>query len=176
MWAGLALGLALGSTFGTVAAQQRCETDPGQKSPPGERFHDNGDGTVTDTRLKLTWMRCAAGQVAAAGACTGDATRMDWAQAQAQAAQVNQRGTHFYSDWRLPQLRELATVIEARCSNPRINLTVFPATPPDFFWSATPRPGDDTQSRAYALSFGGEGVQILDRKEAHHVRLVRSAQ
>ncbi len=166
------LGLWLVAT--SVWAQQRCDVDPARSSAAAARFEDNGDGTVTDKRLKLMWMRCSAGQSVGHGACTGDASRLDWAQAQLYAAEVNQRGNLFFSDWRVPLLRELATITEAQCANPRINLGAFPLTPAAFYWSATARAGEGPQSRAYALSFGAEGVEIMDKKESNHVRLVRA--
>lgn len=34
-------------------------------------YIDNGDGTVTDTRTGLTWMRCALGQTWDGSTCVG---------------------------------------------------------------------------------------------------------
>ncbi len=167
VWWGLCL-----AAMGAVA-QQRCDADTARWSTPSARFEDNGDGTVTDKRLKLTWMRCSAGQSDVNGACAGEPSRLGWLQAQAYATDLNQRGSLFFNDWRLPLLRELAAIAEARCANPRINLGVFPMTPAAFFWSASARAGEGAPTQAYALSFGAEGVEIMDKKEAMHVRLVR---
>lgn len=159
---------------GSVVAQQRCEADAARPQSQGERFEDNADGTVTDKRLKLMWMRCSAGQEQRSVACTGDAGKLDWQQAQAYAVQLNQRGTLFFNDWRLPLLRELAAITEPRCTQPRARLDVFPGTQASFYWTSSLRPGDGPQTQAYALSFGVEGVELMDKKEARHVRLVRS--
>lgn len=88
---------------------------------------------------------------------------------------MNQRGTYFFKDWRLPNLRELATIVERECTDPRVNLTVFPNTPAGLFWTASSRPGIDAAALAYALSFGDEGVVHLPKEKANHVRLVRDA-
>jgi hypothetical protein len=121
------------------------------------------------------WTRCSAGQQWSAAGCAGDASTVDWGAAQNLASEVNKRGTYFFSDWRLPQLRELATIVERDCGEPRVNLAVFPGTPGEFYWTASPRAGEPSRARIYALSFGPEGVEAMLRAEANHVRLVRDA-
>jgi hypothetical protein len=144
-------------------------------SAPTERFTDNGDGTVTDKTSGLMWMRCAVGQEWTGDTCAGEAETFAWPAAEAAAASVNEGGEHFFSDWRVPGLRDLAMIIERECRDPRINLTVFPNTPPTFFWTSTRRE-DDADERVYALSFGPEGVEPHETTLAHQLRLVRTAQ
>lgn len=155
-------------------AEQRCDTSQHPLSSPTERFTDNGDGTVTDTASGLMWMRCALGQDWTGGTCNGDAQRYAWASTQPAADAVNASGEHFFSDWRVPGLRDLAMIVERECQNPRINLTVFPNTASAFFWTqSTPEQG--AEDRAYALSFGPEGVEAHAKTLSHHLRLVRTA-
>jgi hypothetical protein len=156
-------------------AGQRCETAVRESAPAASRFQDNGDGTVTDRVSRLMWTRCSAGQDWTAGTCAGAATSVDWAGAAAVARDVNRQGTLFFSDWRVPQLRELATLVAADCASPRVDLALFPGTPAEFYWSASARPGEAAPARVYALSFGGEGVLAMPRSEQNHVRLVRDA-
>jgi hypothetical protein len=156
-------------------AQQTCDTETYALSSPTERFTDNGDGTVTDDLSRLMWMRCSVGQSWSGGTCIGEAGTYDWDEAQALAAEVNASGGQFYSDWRVPKIRDLAMIAERRCENPRINLAVFPNTPPHFYWTESLRPGDGFEDFAYALSFGPEGVQHIAKAERHEVRLVRMA-
>lgn len=163
------LALALPAFADPQCASERAGT------APAPRFTDNGDGTVTDRQSRLMWMRCSAGQQWRAGACVGDASSLDWSAAQAVASEVNRAGQFFFSDWRVPQLRELATIVERDCGEPRVNLTVFPGTPAEFYWSASPRAGEASRANVYALSFGLEGVQAMPRAEQNHVRLVRDA-
>jgi hypothetical protein len=158
----------------TVAAE-RCETAVRESPATAARFQDNGDGTVTDRVSRLMWTRCSAGQEWTAGNCAGAARSVDWAGAAAVARDVNRQGALFFSDWRVPQLRELATLVAPACAAPRVDLTVFPGTPAEFYWSASTRPGEATPARVYALSFGGEGVLAMPRSEQNHVRLVRDA-
>ncbi len=156
-------------------AEQRCDTSQHPLSAPTEGFIDNGDGTVTDKASGLMWMRCALGQAWTGETCAGDADTYAWAATQAAADAVNTSGEHFFSDWRVPGLRDLAMIVERECADPRINLTVFPNTASDFFWTNTAREADRDE-RYFALSFGPEGVEPHAQDLAHHVRLVRSAQ
>jgi hypothetical protein len=169
----IALVLAAGLCAGRAAdAQQAC--DRSLSSLPAQRFQDNGDGTVTDAASNLMWMRCALGQQWTGGHCTGSAERYAWSDAQRQADRLSQQGSAFFNDWRVPALRELATITDRGCSDPRTNLEVFPDTPAAPFWSSTPRPGEGPVARALGLSFGAEGVVLSRMDERLHVRLVRT--
>ena len=176
-----AVGLAVVATAASAAwaggalAQQVCD---GAAEGRASRFLDNADGTVTDKDSKLMWLRCSAGQAwkSELGRCNGEADRLSWAAAQSFASDVNRRGSFFFSDWRVPQLRELAMITERGCANPRVNLAVFPGTEASRYWTATARPGTRDEGFAYALSFGAEGMAYLPKDEAHGVRLVRNTQ
>jgi hypothetical protein len=161
---------------GAAVAQQVCDPAPTSRSMPTDRFEDQGDGTVIDRTTRLMWMKCALGQTSSPDGCAGAAQAYTWDAAQAEAQALNRGGRLFYSDWRLPQLRELASITERSCQNPRTNLAVFPATPATPHWTATMRPGASSTTAVYALSFGAEGVQLLDKTERAQVRLVRTAQ
>lgn len=156
-----------------VNAQQACDGN-GTSSLPAARFHDNGDGTVTDVESKLMWMRCAGGQQWRGQRCVGAADAYGWADAQQHADQVSRDGAAFFNDWRVPALRELATITDRGCANPRTNLAVFPDTPAAPFWSSTARPGEIAGQRVLALSFGTEGVMLARKDERFHLRLVRT--
>jgi hypothetical protein len=168
----LMLGLAVGSAGQGAAAQQAC--NGATASLPAARFHDNGDGTVTDAVSKLMWMRCAGGQQWLGQRCVGVPAAYAWPEAQRHAEAVSRDGAAFFNDWRVPALRELATITDRGCDNPRTNLAVFPGTPAAPFWSSTARPGERAGERVLALSFGAEGVMLASKDERFHVRLVRT--
>lgn len=174
MKAEVVLLLLLGAVPSLAQSQQLCDTAKSPLSSPTSRFKDHGDGTVTDTVSKLMWLRCAAGQTWSNGTCSGSAAPQDWQSAQQVARKLNQGGQLFFNDWRLPQIRELATITERQCENPRINLTVFPATPPGAFWTMTPRPGTTAEDAVFVLGFGSDGVKLEDKSAANFVRLVRT--
>jgi hypothetical protein len=166
----LAAWLGLASVGQGAAAQQACAAS----SLPQGRFQDNRDGTVTDMESKLMWMRCAGGQQWQGQRCMGAAAAYGWAEAQRHAEQVSRGGAAFFSDWRVPALRELATITDRGCENPRTNLAVFPDTPAAPFWSSTARPGEAAGERVLALSFGADGVMLARKDERFHLRLVRT--
>jgi hypothetical protein len=58
------------------------------------------------------WMRCALGQNWNGATCTGSGQAYTW-QAALQAAE----GSSFagYSDWRLPDIKELSSIVEQAC-------------------------------------------------------------
>ncbi len=94
---------------------------------PAQRFHDNQDGTITDQQTGLQWSRCSLGQHWKDNTCQGEARALPYAI----AALVAEDG------WRLPDLRELNSLVELRCSDPAINNKVFPATAAAVYWTAT---------------------------------------
>lgn len=132
------------------------------------RFDINSNGTVTDIESGLTWLRCVAGQRWDGKTCNGEAKLLNWSEAQ-QFTQQIQDDNGALSQWRLPKLNELAGIVDIRCKAPRINLTLFPNTSPDPFW--THNSSSDT-SYAFILSFGKEGVGTVPKSEKHYVRLV----
>lgn len=163
---------------GHAAAQQVCDTQQFPLSAPTARFEDNADGTVTDTASKLMWQRCSDGQQWINGSCAGRPASHSWQSAEKRASEINRLGIFFFNDWRLPQLGELATITERQCKNPRVNLAVFPQTPPASYWTASSRPNQNFRNPdgfAFAVAFDVEGMRYADKQDTFHVRLVRSA-
>ena len=106
---------------------------------PDSIYDDNENGTLTDTRTGLTWKRCSEGQTWTGSTCSGSASPFSWAQA------LEHAQSHVYAghnDWRLPNVKELRSLVEECRSKPSINETMFPNTPNSagspYFWSASP--------------------------------------
>ena len=156
-----------------ACADPTCE--PGAGVGSSSRFEAHPDGTVTDVRAKLTWMRCALGQEWQTGTCVSEPVRYSWEDAKEAAQRINAAGRYFYNDWRLPTLRELATITELHCRDPRIDLSVFPRTRADFYWSASTKLVEGPELVAFAMSFGPQGFRQRRTLEASFVRLVRTA-
>ena len=124
-----------GLAAGPAAAKQTCKYDSIAATAPASRFTDNGDGTVTDKATGLQWKRCSEGQEWNGATCTGSAARHTWQQALQRADTATYAGK---SDWRLPNIKELASIVEQACDWPSIDLGAFPATQTRDYWSSSP--------------------------------------
>ena len=138
---------------------------------PYSRYTVNADGTVVDKKTALTWMRCALGQTWDNGACTGFAQPYTWQSALQSAESAVFAGLN---DWRLPNQKELQSLVESRCYDPAINLTVFPNVTGDYFWSSSPVAGDSNY--AWLVDFNHGSDRWHSKVSTYYVRLVRSGQ
>lgn len=161
---------ALVASFSLQAQECSSQMTP---TTPTSAFTINADGTVTDNRNGLVWDRCTWGQTGAD--CSGGAaTTHDWQDAFAQAQAANSANYKGHSDWRLPNIKELTSMVERRCVDPAVNLTLFPNTPSHNLWSSSP--GAYYANRAWNLSVNGGYVDNSSRNSYKRVRLVRGGQ
>ncbi len=154
----------------TVAqAQQVCLSESQSPSTtPTSRFTDHGDGTVTDTQTNLMWSKCPLGW-SGATCSTGVLQSLNWGDALQSAEASTFAG---YTDWRMPNIKELSSIAELRCGNPASNLAVFPSTPNSEIWSSSPSAFNE--SAAWTVQFiTGDSQSVYGRHELHAVRLVR---
>jgi len=98
-------------------------------TPTNQFTFDFEDGeVVTDNKTGLMWSRCPLGYQWEDNTCnyTSDKS-MSWMEALDFVAQNKTAETpHLtYSDWRLPNIKELASIIERRCSEPSVNQYLF---------------------------------------------------
>ena len=154
----------------TFAWAQNCQTRTIAESTPTSRFSFDEPGLVTDTDTGITWMRCALGQKWNGTTCSGKANTYDWQDAMDEVKKVNSSRLGGHSDWRLPYIPELASIVERQCFNPRVNLAVFPGTPSITFWSGMERMGN--ADMAYALDFGEGNAEPKDKTVKGAVRLM----
>ncbi len=138
---------------------------------PSTDFSDNGDGTVTHHTTGLIWQRCSLGQSWDGTDCTGTATTLTWKQALAAGAQHTLAG---FSDWRLPNKNELASIVEYRCYQPAINNQAFPNTPSNEYWSSSPY--NRRSNDAWNVDFYRGHVSFNHKGYSRPVRLVRAGQ
>lgn len=137
---------------------------------PDAIYTDHSNGTVTDEQTGLMWMQCSEGQSGAT--CAGTAMAMNWQTALAVAQTANSDNRLGYSDWRLPNVAELRSLVEAACYSPAINSALFPATPPNgYYWSASAYA--NSSSNAWLVHFN-DGNELSHLKStSRYVRLVR---
>ena len=140
------------------------------ESTPSTDFVNNGDGTVTHSKTGLMWKQCAQG-LSGSGCATGIAATPIWSDALKMAVTDTTAG---HTDWRLPNKKELESLVETCGYDPAINQTFFPGTPTaQFFWSSSSSLVDTTQ--AWRVSFNsGRNNTDIKATATHYVRLVRA--
>lgn len=118
----------------------------------GAAFTDNGDGTVTDASTGLTWKHCGEGQTWTGSNCAGPLTYYTWT-----AANALTNSTYAgKSDWRVPSLTELQTLIIPTVYSSTIssiNSSVFP-NQNYIFWSSTTDTGKLTNAMYVNFIYG----------------------
>jgi hypothetical protein len=143
------------------------------ETTPTGAFVDNANRSVTHALTGLMWKQCAEG-LSGAGCATGTATTMTWANALATATSANAANFAGYNDWRLPNKKELLSIVEFCGYSPAINQTIFPNTPASNFWSGSsyvPLPMD-----AWVVDFGYVITFANHKKDNSYARLVRGGQ
>jgi hypothetical protein len=158
--------------FTTGVSAQVCQTDSIKQTTNPDRFVNHDDGTVTDVETGLMWSICSLGQTYSEGQCSGSSQSLTWTQALQQAKVLNNAGgLAGQADWRIPNIKELGSIVEYQCHNPAINLAAFPDTPSATYWSATPDPRDSRQARSIYFADGSDLTP--DVSNYRNVRLVR---
>ena len=89
----------------TPALAETPQNSPAEKVwSQDKRFVDNGDGTITDTKTNLMWMKKESHQL------TGH--WLDWAAASSYVKKTNEDGFANHYDWQMPTLEDLETLFE----------------------------------------------------------------
>ncbi len=131
-------------------------------------FTDNADGTITDKATGLMWAQDDSGADAPEG--------LTWEEALAYVDQLNAAGYLGYSDWRLPNVKELQSVVDYSRSPDTTDSAamdpLFDATPITneegetdyaFYWSSTTHANwTDTEGAAGAYVSFGRALGYMD--------------
>ncbi len=170
----------------SVHAQQTCNSNM-PASTPDSQLTDNGNGTVTDSKTGLMWKQCVEGQTFSGGTCSGTALTFTWKDLLQRPGTVNGDGFAGHADWRLPNIKELLSIVEEQCYSPAINVTRFPNTPSygpivevqpiPYVWSGSPYAY--YSGYAWVVNFDYGNSDFLNRNDNDYnlaVRLVRGGQ
>jgi hypothetical protein len=125
-------------------------------------FINNSNGTITDTVTGLMWQQVDGGE-------------MTFDKAVINASNLVLGG---YSDWRMPSILELNSLLNHDKNNPALNTVYFTATAAQYWWSGQKQVNDAT--KAWAANAGGgignhpvsETISAGGAKK-FHVRAVR---
>lgn len=130
-----------------------------------------GNDIVTDNVTGLIWQRTLPATYAG---CTGGAptgANCTWQQSVDYCNGLNYGGQ---VDWRLPTMKELATLVDYGEFSPAIDETIFPATPADgLFWSSSEYI-NNTSNAWYAYLYNGDvGSDAKSSSYLYYARCVR---
>jgi len=146
---------------------------------PDSRYTDNGDSTVMDKVTGLMWKQCSEGLSTTTVACdTGSVATYTWKGALQQAEILNNGGGFAgYTDWRLPNRNELASLVERQCYGPAINTNLFPNTVSSKYWSSSPY-ANSSRYAWYVFFYNGYvgNVRNVFMPDVYNARLVRGGQ
>jgi hypothetical protein len=142
-------------------------------------FADNNDGTVTDQATGLMWQK------------SGSPGPLDNRGAKRYIKQLNNQRFAGYSDWRMPTVEELASLL-ARKSNSGIYLnpvfdiqqvscwTVDPSADPSGGWVVSFQNGEVSEARWRSSTVGGSlapgSMGSIHKNTMNYVKAVRSIQ
>lgn len=153
---------------GAICAGQDGSTTTG--CPSESRFVDNRDGTVTDTCTGLQWQ-----QNTADVNVDGQSTEQDlvtWCKALAYCKNLSFAG---HDDWRLPNVRELQSLVDYGRFAPLIDPVLGALS--SFYWSSTNIVGSPGFVWGVGFDIGGvvnAGGGVSGN--SYHVRAVRRGQ
>ena len=144
-----------------------------------DRYTDNLDGTISDAKTGLMWMKCTYGQDydTESNTCGNGAIPGDWLSAFTNAAASNSanngNGAFAFTDWRLPNVKELGSIVDFGSHSPAINQSIFLNTASAAYWSSTPSKADDTQAITIGFQAGNYGAAARNTTATTYLRLVR---
>ena len=164
--------------YNTSGTEISC-TDTGQDGDlrkgvewPYPRFMNNGDGTVTDNLTGLIWTQNAG--TPTVGSCAGG--YKTWQGALDYVTCLNSMNYLGHSDWRLPNVNELESLINADEPNSATWLTDqgFIGVQSGYYWSSSSGAGHT--DGAWVVSVWGGSVSYNYEADGIYVWPVRSGQ
>lgn len=131
------------------------------------RYQALPGGAVEDQTTGLQWQRCPVGFAWSSERCAeieGEPATFTWQEALGIAVAKG-------DGWRLPNSKELESLIRRDCYDPAIEVAVFSDLTLGLVWSSTP--ASAYFGNAWAVQFRDGGVVSVDKEGKHSVRLVR---
>ncbi len=122
---------------------------------PAQRFVASVPNVVVDSATGLSWQQLAA------------SSTYTWANAQSYCSSLSLNGT----GWRLPNVRELGSLLDRSNGSSWIDATAFPAGPAQYIWSATPVEGNAGQ--VWGVDFSEGAIYGYFASHGQRVRCVR---
>ncbi|NWH05509.1 DUF1566 domain-containing protein [Desulfobacter latus] len=122
----------------------------------GGSYIDNTDGTVSDSETALMWQQ------------QDDDQYRNWVDALGYCENLSLAG---YDDWRLPNIRELETLVDDSRYDPAIDTDYFTGCHSSYYWSGSSYAR--YSSDAWGVSFNDGYVYYGHKADSYYVRCVR---
>jgi len=106
---------------------------------PSVRFRDNGNGTITDNISGLMWQKMLS------------TTKYTWEQGLSYCENLSLAG---YSDWRMPNAKELESLNSELKKNPSLDTVYFKNVSVSNYWSSTTTYNQTTKSWSMNTAYG----------------------
>jgi hypothetical protein len=168
-----------GFDLSALNASGQLMATPGSAASPHPCVRDNvtgliwevktADGGLRDQNWTYTWYSAHVGTASGTNNCQ-TAGRCD---TEKYTADLNASALCGFSDWRMPSVDELQSIVHYGRSYPSIEPAYFPNTPASF-WSASPYA--PYPAGAWSVYFVNGGTVAHYQSDGNHVRLVRSGQ
>lgn len=155
-----------------LSSAQQCVHPDLTEITPTSRYIFGGSGTVTDKKTGLMWKRCLEGQIFSDNGTTnnyvddlcidGEKLYFIWDKALTLAQDNNANKYAGHNNWRVPNIKELVSIIEY-CNSTARNTEVFLGETYSYypFWSSSPIADSSGQN---AGVWGTQGGKVTTRK------------
>jgi hypothetical protein len=128
------------------------------------QFIDRLDGTILDAVNGLVWSKCNLGEryLAETNTCLGSPTHFaTWQEALKASTDPDLNKIGNTDEFRLPNIKELGSLVDYHCVSPAIDLEFFETTVNIPYWSSTP----DTTGINPAPGYEGLIIDFFDGQE-----------
>ncbi|MCJ8311455.1 MAG: DUF1566 domain-containing protein [Saccharospirillaceae bacterium] len=105
-----------------------------KNTAPTDRFEIMNDGVVIDKATGLMWSRCALGQSWDGVQCLNYETSFFYLEAVEQIELLTLAG---FDSWRMPNVKELSSIVDRNCREPSVNFEIFPGMHSRPYWTST---------------------------------------
>lgn len=135
----------------------RLNDDAGPLEYANNEFKDNGNGTITDQATGLMWQKSGS-------------DRVKYEEAKDYIRELNRKGFAGYSDWRLPTVDELKTLLKPKEMNGDLYIDPIFDNKQGWCWTSD----TCTSGGAWRVGFFMGDVKRGDIDDSSYVRAVRS--
>ncbi|AUI87760.1 hypothetical protein BS333_15265 [Vibrio azureus] len=143
-----------------------------EPTAPDQRFQIEeptpNEAVVIDTETSLMWKRCSEG-LEGRNCDQGIRSKLTW---EAALLSTISQGFAGYSDWRVPDIKELTSLLEMSCRVPVINGNIFPVFGGGYYWTSSTN--IDQLDQAWVIYFNWGYITTGSKDGTNELLLVRN--